>query len=323
MIWLAIIFCFCIAFVFSGIEAGILSVSRVRLRHHAQRNDEMAGVAIKLERLLARPERLMTTVLLVINFANVAAFALWAHEAVRYFGNAGYVIAPLLYLPFYLIGIELLPKSLFRRFPFRALARMAELLRLTDRLLSPFLAAGGWLMRQIFPRRSAKHRKLFVAREDFKYLAIESERQGVLTGEERRMIHNVVDFQNVKAREIMQPLTAITLLQSTMTMEEALAAARAAESDFLPVMNERGETVATVNVFDMLLDSTRDSSLRRFMQRAITVSENEPLPTIIRKLRSARSMLAVVNDANRHPVGCVSFDALIRRLINPPKPDMQ
>ena len=34
MIWILIVLCCLVTFVFSGIEAGILSVNRVRLAHH-------------------------------------------------------------------------------------------------------------------------------------------------------------------------------------------------------------------------------------------------------------------------------------------------
>ena len=36
MIWVAVVGCFLISFVFSGIEAGILSMNRVRLKHRVK-----------------------------------------------------------------------------------------------------------------------------------------------------------------------------------------------------------------------------------------------------------------------------------------------
>ena len=64
MVWIAILLCLLVSFVFSGIEAGILSVNRVRLAHREKAGDE---AAIKLNKLLADPERLLVTVLLVTN----------------------------------------------------------------------------------------------------------------------------------------------------------------------------------------------------------------------------------------------------------------
>ena len=47
---------------------------------------------------------------------------------------------------------------------------------------------------------------LMAAREELKQIAIQSEREGSLTSTERAMIHNVVDFRNVKVRDVMVPL---------------------------------------------------------------------------------------------------------------------
>ena len=50
---LVIVLCLAVSFIFSGIEAGILSVNRVRLAHRAKQREV---AALKLERLLAKPE---------------------------------------------------------------------------------------------------------------------------------------------------------------------------------------------------------------------------------------------------------------------------
>jgi CBS domain containing-hemolysin-like protein len=39
-----------------------------------------------------------------------------------------------------------------------------------------------------------------------KQVAVQSEREGSLSATERAMIHNVVDFRNVRVRDVMTPL---------------------------------------------------------------------------------------------------------------------
>ncbi|RYD70022.1 MAG: DUF21 domain-containing protein, partial [Verrucomicrobiaceae bacterium] len=211
MIWGAI-FCFLlISFLFSGIEAGILSVNRVRLKHRVKIKDR---AALKLNRLLEHPERLLVTVLVVTNLMNISALLLATQSLVARFGDAGYFYVLIGFLPIYLFGLEVLPKSLFRRFPYRALAAVAEPLRVADALLAPMHAVGWRLSRWIFGQRPPEQQKLFVAREDFKYLTIESEKVGALTPEEREMIHNVVDFRGVTAAEVMVPMANVRTIDS-------------------------------------------------------------------------------------------------------------
>src|SRR3954447_817391 len=134
MVWIFVALFLLVSFVFSGIEAGILSVNRVRLAHREKSGD---AAAAKLNRLLSEPERLLVTVLVMTNLMNISAVVLAAQELVRLFGPRGYLLTLAVFLPVYLVLIELLPKSIFRRFPFRALAKLAEPLRLADALLSP------------------------------------------------------------------------------------------------------------------------------------------------------------------------------------------
>ena len=70
---LALAFCLVTSFLFSGTEAGILSLNRVRLRHRLKMNDRAAR---KLQRLVSHPERMLVTVLLVTNLMNICAILL-------------------------------------------------------------------------------------------------------------------------------------------------------------------------------------------------------------------------------------------------------
>ena len=152
MIWTAVAFCLLVSFIFSGIEAGIFSVNRVRLKHRVKLRDR---AALRLKRLLATPERLLVTVLIVTNLMNISAIILTTQELVHHFGTGGYFLSLAISLPVYLIGLELLPKSLFRRFPYRALAALAVPLRVADMLLAPVHFVSGRLYRT-FLRRTAR-----------------------------------------------------------------------------------------------------------------------------------------------------------------------
>src|SRR5438552_11866775 len=62
--------CWAVSFLFNGIEAGLTSIDPVRLRHHVKLN---RPAAVRLDRLLKTPERLLVTVLLITNLADILA----------------------------------------------------------------------------------------------------------------------------------------------------------------------------------------------------------------------------------------------------------
>ena len=233
----AIFLLWTISFFFAGIEAGLLSVDPVRLRHHVK---QRRPAALRLDRLTKRPERLLITVLLVTNFANILGLLLLTKLLVVQFGTLGFALAILIALPFYLFVLSVLPKSLFRRFPFRALAALGGVLEWISILLWPILEIGERAGRLLIPRRASESARLFIAREELKQIAVQSEREGSLTSTERAMIHNVVDFRNVKASDVMVPLEKAVTVRPDTSIDEALAISSRAGVDRLPVISADG-----------------------------------------------------------------------------------
>ena len=309
MMALALVLCLVTSFLFSGTEAGILSLNRVRLRHRLKMNDRAAR---KLQRLVSHPERMLVTVLLVTNLMNICAILLITRACVRAWGTMGYVAAAAICLPLCQFCLELLPKSLFRRFPYRSLAALSEVLRLADLLLSPVLSLGGAILR-LAPRKP-EERKLFAAREDFKYLTIESERQGTLLPVEREMIHNVMDLGAAKAREVMVPIEKVKSLPTTATVDELLTLARQTGLERFPLADQRGTFVALVNVFEVLMESARKGEVAAYQRRIVTVTPGEEAYSILKKMRAARATLAAVMEGEK-AVGLVSFEDLARLLV--------
>ena len=183
-------------------------------------------------------------------------------------------------------------------------------------LLAPLHFIGENLFRLFFGRRPAERVKLFVAREDFKYLTIQSEHEGTLTRDERQMIHNVVDFRSISARDVMVPMEKVHAISARAPVAELIARSTANHIDRWPVLAENGEIVGLVNVLDIALDGRRDGIVESYHRRIVKVAPNDPAHSVLRKLRAARTTLAAVLEAGKKPVGIVTWEALVQRLVN-------
>lgn len=312
----AILVLWAVSFLFAGIEAGLLSVDPVRLRHQVKQGKPSA---LRLDKLTKHPERLLITVLLVTNMTNILGLLLLTQLLVSAFGASGFFWAILIALPIYLFVLSVLPKSLFRRFPFRALAALGGVLELTSILLWPILEIGKLVGRLFLPRRMTERARLFIAREELKQIAVQSEREGALTSAERAMIHNVVDFRGVKASDVMTPIEKVVTATPETTVAEILEMSAKAGVDRLPVISIDGQAAGIVNVLDVLFDQTGHESIASYMRRAVTVTESEPAYRIIQRLRATRLGLAAVINSQRRLIGIVTGEAAIKRLmqINP------
>jgi putative hemolysin len=307
-----ILCCWIVSFFFNGIESGVLAIDPVRLRRNVKRK---VPAALKLNRLLNRPERLLVTVLLVTNAADIVGLILLTRQLVRSYGYLGFVLALLSALPVYLFVLGVLPKSLFRRFPFRALARLAGILELVSILLWPILELGSQLRRRLLPGRAGKVR-LFAGREELKQITAQSEREGSISATERAMIHNVVDFGGIRVRDVMVPLPRIVSVQPDTPISDAVSLSAASGVDRLPVISSTGEPRGLVNVLDVLLEKNERKPVSHYTRRIVLAEEDEPAYRVVQRLRAARLGLAAVRDRQQKLRGIVTIEDLVRRLVS-------
>jgi CBS domain containing-hemolysin-like protein len=311
--WFIISCCWIVSFFFNGLESGLLSIDPVRFRQNLKRG---VPAARRLDRLLKRPERLLATVLLCTNAADILGLLLLTRQLVGSYGYAGYFFSVAIALPVYLFLLSLLPKSLFRRFPFRALARLAGVLEIASKVFSPLLELAARLGKLILPARAAKRARLFAAREELKQITTESEREGSLTPTERAMIHSVVDFRGIKVRDVMLRSKKVVALQPSASTQEAVELSAASGLDRLPIVPPDGQPAGLVNILDILLDENGDKPLANYVRRIVTTTEEEPAYRIVQQLRAARLGLAAVVDQKKNLRGIVTLDDLIRRLVS-------
>jgi len=308
-----IVCCWIISFFFNGIESGVLSIDPVRLRQNVKRR---VPAALQLNRLLTHPERLLATVLLITNAADILALLLLTTELFHWYGYAGFLLALVIALPVYLFVLSVLPKSLFRRFPFRALARLAGVLEFTSILFSPLLEFGARIGKLLLPGRARKRGHLFAAREELKQITTESEREGALTATERAMIHSVVDFRGSKIRDVMLPSEKVAALRSGASTQEALELSASTGLDRLPVLAADGQPAGLINVLDILLEQNGSKPLNEYVRRIVTTTGDEPAYRVMQQLRAARLGLAAVVDRKNSFRGIVATEDLVRRLVS-------
>jgi putative hemolysin len=310
MTWFVLIFCLAASFLVSGTEAGILSLNRLRLRHLARQKDR---AAVQLQQILERPARLLVTALVISSLLNIVALVLLVNTLVGWFGWPGYFLTLVLGSPLFLLAVELLPKAIFRRVPYRELASLAVLLDVASMALTPIIYVGSLFAKSVLGLQ--RPREIFVAREDLKYITSEVERMGMLSSIERQMIHNVVDFRSVKVSDVMISLSKIVTVHPETPIEQLIELSRRSGFDRYPVVDSAGKIVGLVNVFEVLVDRESASTVRHYLRRILTVRSDEQASIVLRRLRASLSSLAAVVDAEGHPTGIVSAEDLLNPLV--------
>src|SRR5689334_9583942 len=211
-----------LSFLFSGMEAGVFALSRVRIRQQMRAGNPRAAA---LYGYLEEPEDFLWSILVGNTIANFAALALivaglhhWLRADAVLFAAA----LPALILIFY-ASFELLPKTLFRLYPNRLCMAMALPFRLFHVVLKPLVGLmeifSASLLRWSGGRRFTGD--LFGNRDEFRFVMQESAQN--LSSEERHMINRVLDLQNLAVRQIAVPLSRNVMVRDAAPVSELLA----------------------------------------------------------------------------------------------------
>lgn len=297
-----------LAFVLAGCEAALLAVSRVRVRHAATEGDERAQ---RLLPLIEDRDALLGAVTVANHVASLAAFLILARALAGCCGWWGYVAAFLLGLPVFLIGLEILPKKLFRRYPFRLLRRSLPLLR----LVGVFRPLFGGLLRRSETPSGPETAASSAVREDLRGLAAGLAGQGQLSGAAVALIGRILEYRRLSVREVMVPLRHSVALAPEIPVRVAAELARGHGLEAVPVLGEDG---AFIGVFEPALCGPQlpeDRLVRQHMRTLEQARADEPALRALQRLRKRGRTVALVLGSDDLPGGVVTEQALLRPLL--------
>ena len=311
MLTLLVLVCLLTSFVLGGCEAALLAVSRVRVRHAAAEGDRRA---VALLPMLHERDAMLGAVTVANHVTSLTAFLVLAWKLVAWQGPAGYAVAFLLGLPVFLIGLEIVPKKLFRRYPFRMLKRSLWLLRLVA-LVAPVFG-GLFLRRQAqsggeVPEDSA-------ARDDLKALCGVLCQNNQISASAAAMIRRVLDYRRLRVSELMVPLRQSMALAQDMPVRVAVELARNQQVESVPVLGEGGHFVG---VFEPALCGPRvpgDRMVRQYMRPLEQIREEEPALRALQRLRKRGRTVALVLREDGTPAGVLTEQALLQPLLAAP-----
>jgi putative hemolysin len=315
---IVMVFCVGLSIFFSGMEAGVFALSRLRVRRLMRHGNTNARV---LHRFLAAPEDFLWTILVgntVCNFAIVAVAVFASRHWLREHPGSFAALLFLGVLVFY-GACELFPKMLFRLYPNRLCLLLARPFRWTHVLLKPLVAVVRWLatglMRWSGGRTFTGH--LFGSRDELRRLMQESARE--LSTEERSMIERVLDLQSSRIGDVMVPMPKAVTVTAEMSVGEAMAVCRDKGLSRLPVWQEAGGARRIAGLFT--LRSTIYSAgegldpgapVSRFIRPATFVDVDTRLDEAMRHLQRSGQRLAIVLARDRREVGIVSLQDVLK-----------
>ncbi len=308
MIWLALIFFNLSAALLAGIESALIGVSRVRVRHAADDGDRLAG---RLAQLLEQRQELLRAAMTAHHFCSVTAFALVALVCHSAFGPWGILVAAVVAVPVFIIGLELAPKSLFRLFPFRTLRRLTPILAVLRATTLPW---------RIFARKPAA--PAGVAPDDgghdgVRLLADNIISLKLLPENAATLLANYREVDRARRRGTSRcRLDAVSAMPAGMPLAAVLQITTQNLVRHHPVLDDNGSVIGFLDAAGLPPDPPRDRLVRQFTQSAPHVEPADPALRCLQTLRKSAAPLATVTDDGRQVSSLVVLETLLARLMN-------
>jgi CBS domain containing-hemolysin-like protein len=145
-----------------------------------------------------------------------------------------------------------------------------------------------------------------------------AEQEGLIEGEERRLLQSIVDFGDTLVREVMTPRPDIVAIRDTATVGDVRALFREEEYSRFPVYKESLDNIAGfVFVKDLVVLSTADDSrpVTTLLRPAVVVPETKRVPELLKQFQRQQTQCAIVVDEYGGTAGLVTIEDLLEEIV--------
>ncbi|WP_024549728.1 HlyC/CorC family transporter [Siccibacter turicensis] len=192
---------------FSGSETGMMTLNRYRLRHMAKQGNRAAR---RVEKLLRKPDRLISLVLIGNNLVNILASAIATIVGMRLYGNAGVAIATGILTFVVLVFAEVLPKTIAALYPEKVAFPSSVLLGPLQILMMPLVWLLNTVTRLLMRLGGIKVDNVVstaLSQDELRTLVNES--RSKISRRNQDMLLSVLDLEKVSVNDIMVPRNEI------------------------------------------------------------------------------------------------------------------
>jgi magnesium and cobalt exporter, CNNM family len=302
---------------FAGAETALVSLTRIDLQGLRERGDRRGAI---LRNPKSHTSRLLATILIGQNLFITAASSLATALAVSWVGETYGVPAAIVFSTVVLfIFAEMTPKSIAAASPVAISRAVAVPMAWTMKILSPVVnvltrISSGMLRRFGVPEKAPS-----LTEEEMKSLFNLGAEEGVIHGEERKLLHKVLEFGDRTVCDIMVPRTKVVAVPETARFEDVRLVLKEHKFSRVPVYRGTLDNVVGIlnakDLFDLSDEEERNFSLDRYLDPPFLVPEFKRAEDLFREMRRRRTHMAVVVDEHGGTAGIATIEDAIEELL--------
>ncbi len=317
-----LVICFILSAFFSSSETAFTSLERFRLQHMVETN--VSG-AKTVARLLEKPERFLSTILLGNNLVNVAATALATTLAITMWGqDKGVAIATIGMTIILLIFCETTPKTFAKLYPERVATLFVRPVQLLSWLFYPVVFVLSWIASGLIRIIGGKNvPKTLVSTDEIRTMITVGHQEGTVEENEADLLHAVFEFGDNPVSEVLVPRLEVVGIEKGKTIAEFLAIYAENPMSRFPVYVENMDNIVGIlSIKDVLMAQakstlTSDSLIDDLIRPAYFVPESKPIDELFAEMRDKNFRMSIIVDEYGGTAGIVSLSRLMEEIVGP------
>ena len=301
---------------FSSSETALVTVNKIRMKNLAENGDKRAAKVLKVT---SDSGKMLSAILIGNNIVNIFASSLATILAIDIFGDIGSGIATGVLTIVILIFGEVSPKTMATIKADSFALAIAGIIDVLMFVLTPIifiinkLASGVLFLLRVDPNEAEKA----MTEEEIRTIVDESQESGAIEDEEREMIHNVFDFGDSLAKEVMIPRIDMTFVEADASFKELIDIYRENKYTRLPVYEDSTDhVIGIINMKDVILvDDIESFSIRDIIREPFFTYEHKNTADLFVEMRKSSIPLAIVLDEYGVTAGMITLEDLLEEIV--------
>jgi Mg2+/Co2+ transporter CorB len=295
-----------------------MTLNRYRLQHLVKQKH---ASAIKAQRLLQRPDRLLGLILLGNNFVNILASSLTTIIALRLAGDTGIAIGAGLLTLVVLIFAEVAPKTLATIKPelvaFPAAWIYIPLLKICYPIVWVINLIANLLLR-IFGIKAIKKNNPILNKDELKIVV--NDAGSLMPARYKNMLLGIIDLESATVEDIMTPRNEIIGIDLEESIEKITDQLKHSPYSRLPVYKKSiDRIVGFLNLRSLLSYNWQDAfnkqNITKNLIKPVFIPESTPLHKQMQNFKIEKQRIGLVVDEYGDVQGLVTLDDLLQGIV--------
>jgi gliding motility-associated protein GldE len=310
-----IILLFCSAMI-SGSEVALFSLNQTDLDDLSKKNSSTAKV---ISELLAKPKKLLATILVANNFINIGIVILFSYSLNSVFSVIEstllkFIVEVVLVTFLLLLFGEVLPKVYASRNNVKFACFIAYPISILDKVLSP-VSIPLRSITNFIQERLGKQKTNFSV--DQLSQALELTSSDDTSQEEQKLLEGIVSFGNTDTKQVMSPRIDLFALDIEETFAEIFPKIVEKGYSRIPVYRDNIDHIEGVLFIKDLIPhiNKKEFDWKTLLREPFFVPENKKLDNLLKDFQGMKSHLAIVVDEYGGTSGIVSLEDVIEEIV--------